>query len=358
MFKSLKCDDTADAPDAMVCRATLLRHNFLLMTKQFRTDGEVIGYSLGKMFDMSDLVLRGLDRVLDMLDGVQGLTNMCVIRGELINPPRVFRQRRLLQKKGDGGTATLKDVPRRWVALDFDSIAAPDDLDRRDLIACAKVAEQILPKEFHGRRAVIHATSSHMVKPGIRVRLWYWLDRPTFGYELKRWLGKRVSDHSVLNPVEPIYCAAPLFENPAMNPLKERLADMPGLPVVKVPAATTLAPKSHSGGANRAPVKVPDTDDIKDLVYAVASQTEGNRNNNLFRCACKVGTAVALGRMGMQQAFDVLVDAVLHSGLERQEAEATVSSGLQSGIHAVTAADPFEDAANTFTAEIPDAEVR
>ena len=131
MIKSLKCGDTAKAPDAMVCGATLLRHNFLLMTKQFRTDGEVIGYSLGKMFDMSDLVLRGLARVLDMLDGMQGLTNMCVIRGELINPPRVFRQRRLLQKKGDGGTATLKDVPRRWVALDFDSIAAPDDLDRR-----------------------------------------------------------------------------------------------------------------------------------------------------------------------------------------------------------------------------------
>jgi hypothetical protein len=358
MSETLVCDGATDAPDAMICGATLLRHNFLLMTKQFRADGEVIGYSLGKFFDMSTVVLRGLDRVYDMLDGMQDLTSMCIIRGELINPPRVFHQRRLLAKKGDGGISTLKDVARRWASFDFDSIAAPDDLDRRDLVACARVAAQLLPKEFHGCRAIVHATSSHMVKPGLRVRLWYWLDRPTFGYELKRWIGKRVSDHSVLNAIEPIYCAAPLFENPAMNPLKERLAELPGLPVVHVPAATTLAPKSRPG-ANRAPVKVPDIDDIRDLVYAVASQAEGNRNNNLFGCACKIGNAVALGRMEHQQAFDVLVDAALHSGLERQEAEATVSSGLQAGIHAITAAaDPFEDAANTFTAEIPDAEVR
>jgi hypothetical protein len=305
---------------------------------------------------MSALVLRGHDRVYDMLEGMQGQPNMCILRGELINPPRVFGAHRRLLEKKDGIAPTLKDVPRRWVALDFDSIDAPDGLDRHDLVACGKIAAQTLPKAFHGCRAIVHATSSHMIKPGIRIRLWYWLDRPTFGHELKRWLGKCVSDHSVLNAIEPIYCAAPLFEDPAMNPLKERLADMPGLPVVNVPAS--LAKKSQPGGANRPPVKVPDTDDIKDLVYAVASQTEGNRNNNLFGCACKIGNAVGLGRMELQQAFDVLVEAALHSGLERQEAEATVSSGLQAGVHAVTKADPFEDAANTFTAETPDAEVR
>jgi hypothetical protein len=84
----------ADASDT-VCGATLLRHNFLLLTKQFRSDHQVVGYSLGKTFDMSPLVLRGWE-------------------------------------KGDGVAPTLKDVPRRWVALDVDSIDVPDELDRHE----------------------------------------------------------------------------------------------------------------------------------------------------------------------------------------------------------------------------------
>jgi hypothetical protein len=36
---------------------------------------------------------------------------------------------------------------------------------------------------FHGARCIAQATASHGIKPGCRVRLWYWLDRPTTGGE-------------------------------------------------------------------------------------------------------------------------------------------------------------------------------
>jgi hypothetical protein len=69
MSETLIDAGASGASDAMICGATLLRHNFLLLTKQFRSDHQVVGYSLGKTFDMSALVLRGHDRHRPHLEG-------------------------------------------------------------------------------------------------------------------------------------------------------------------------------------------------------------------------------------------------------------------------------------------------
>ena len=68
-----------------------------------------------------------------------------------------------------------------------------------------------LPPEFQDVSCWWQFTSGAGIKPGIRMRLAYWLDRPLGGRDLKRWLPDKPVDQSVPNPVQPIYVGWPIF---------------------------------------------------------------------------------------------------------------------------------------------------
>ena len=119
--------------------------------------------------------------------------------------------RRLL--RGDplvGDAPTLREVPRRWLALDLDSVPLPPGLDPRDLAACARAVLPLLPAPFRRAAVVAAATASHGIKPGARLRLWFWCDRLLTCAECKRWLAGAPVDAAVFAPAQPIYCASPL----------------------------------------------------------------------------------------------------------------------------------------------------
>ena len=77
-------------------------------------------------------------------------------------------------------------------------------------------------------------TSGAGIKPG-GDRLFYWLDRPASGAELKRWLGDVPGLDKTLNDVTPNYVARPIFDGVA-DPVPVRLRLIPGeLDEVAVP---------------------------------------------------------------------------------------------------------------------------
>jgi hypothetical protein len=49
-------------------------------------------------------------------------------------------------------------------------------------------AIQQLPAEFQTVDCWYHFSSSMGIKAGIRVHLWFWLERPCSDYEMKAWL--------------------------------------------------------------------------------------------------------------------------------------------------------------------------
>jgi hypothetical protein len=65
-------------------------------------------------------------------------------------------------------------------------------------------------------------TSSAGIKPGIRLRLWYWLDRPVSDAECKRWLAEAPVDRALYSPAQVHYVAAPIFDDPADDPVPVR----------------------------------------------------------------------------------------------------------------------------------------
>ena len=152
--------------------------------------------------------LQSLSQVLTKLESS---TNKAVIRGEPLESgyspvPRT--------------KANFKSAPRHWCMLDIDDLDCPaDKTDPNTKIAYA--IEQ-LPKEFLQTNFYYHFSSSMGIKPGIRVHLWFWLDRPCSDEEMKAWLADAPVDLCLFNPVQLHLTANPLFIDGAVDPLPER----------------------------------------------------------------------------------------------------------------------------------------
>ena len=90
-----------------------------------------------------------------------------------------------MHQQGDRAP-TLVPAPRSWLAIDVDGVDPPPLTDPAcDLADAGEYVLGLLGLEACD--AAIQATSSCGVKPGIRLRLWLLLDRPTDDDELRRW---------------------------------------------------------------------------------------------------------------------------------------------------------------------------
>lgn len=224
------------------CALTVIRARGRRLAKTIAPAG-TRGYDGARIVDLITVPVHSLAHLGDRLRALSARPDCCILRGEPIGGERLHGVRRLSHddpKTGD--RATLREVSRRWVALDIDGVPLPHGIDPRDLSACAGVVLARLPAAFHGAAALVQATAGHGMKPGARLRLWCWLSRPTSGAELARWLRGSPVDASIFRTAQPIYTAAPVFAGGAADPLPERLVMMRGAATVAVPCAAALAP--------------------------------------------------------------------------------------------------------------------
>jgi hypothetical protein len=225
---------------------TILQSRGRRLCKTWSADGTVVGYDAVKTVDLHDEPVPNHAALESVLREKQPLRDCCVVRGGIADPQRTRGVRRLLHTDPlTGDQPTLVDAPRSWVALDMDGAPAPSGIDLRDLTACGAAARSILPDAFHGAACLVGATAGHSLKPGLRLRLWFFLARPLTGAEAQRWLrGRPACDPSTLRPAQVIYTASPLFIG-CPDPLPSRLAYLPGEETVQVPPPETLAPPKH-----------------------------------------------------------------------------------------------------------------
>jgi hypothetical protein len=159
----------------------------------------------------------------------------CVVRGRIAdtaNRARMLRRSKARLAKPATATtpaeaavaATLIEVPRRWVLFDLDGAPLPPGFDQfASPAATVALAIGQLPAAFHGAACWYQFTSSAGIKPGLRIRLGFWLDRPLGESELKGWLGQRPGlDRSVFRTSQPIYIAKPVLAGGASDPLEGR----------------------------------------------------------------------------------------------------------------------------------------
>jgi hypothetical protein len=249
-----------------------------------------------------------------------------VVRGEIANPGRVQRVRRLLHPDPKTGELpTLREAPRQWLAVDVEGVERPAAIAAADLVACAGEAIRRLPDAFHGGCCVVQASGSHGIKPDIRLRLWYWLSRPATSAELKRWLRGTPADPSIFGAAQVIYTAAPIFNHGICDHLPGRIIELPGRPLVGVPPPETLRPPPPSTTPAR---PILSQGSARADLYVRAALTHaasriigsGRRHPVILSEACGLARLVNAGLLGRSEMKAVLWQAAQQAGKD-DEAE-------------------------------------
>jgi hypothetical protein len=312
-----------------------------LLCKRIRP-GEIVPYDEVKIFDGWTYDVDGIDRLRELIENLIDAPRCAVVRGTLINGPQVKGVRRLKDPCLEtGDQPTIADVPRRWLALDLEDVPLPDDISATDIRACARAAIGYLPETFGGVRCVAQATAGHGIKPGIRLRLWFWLSRLTAAAELRVWLKDTPADPAVFRPAQLIYTAAPLFEG-LPDHLTCRLVMLPGAEEIEVPSEAALAPPP------RRPFKpLPEPNSLAGSRYAVAALKAAaarvttapvaQRHPTCMHQTRSLGRLVEAGLLARSDVERVMVSALEQAGKSRSEGERVVAWALA---HPSTAALP------------------
>lgn len=299
------CPDTDRASGDTV---TILRARGRRLSKLILTNGDVIGYDAARIVDLFEHPTANLDDLARLLRTLAERRDCCLVRAAIADPPRAQGVRRLLHADPETGEMpTLRPVARYWLGLDMDSVPAPHGLDPFDLAACGRAAVAVLPPAFHDAAALVAPTASHTLKPGLRLRLWFWLARPLTTAELKTWLRGVPVDHCVFAPVQPIYTARPLFIG-RDDPLRSMFAHLPG-GVVHPPSSEDLQPPpAPPPQAPRVPMDRP-ADAFARAVFEGAVrriQAASGRHPAIVREACNLFRLIGEGRVSEADACAVL----------------------------------------------------
>ena len=148
-------------------------------------------FAIGKDFNVTEEPvsdLQGLSKVLQRLenDPTQTIIKGSLAEGKTNPVPR---------NKG-----TFTATPRQWCMIDIDSLDWDGDI--YDQQAMLTHAIQQLPADFQSVDYWYHFSSSMGIKAGIRVHLWFWLDRPCSDDEMKAWLSGCPVDLRLFNPIQ------------------------------------------------------------------------------------------------------------------------------------------------------------
>ena len=315
---------------------TVLRSRHLRLAKRLRADGGVDGYDRAKHLDAFTMPVADLAGMLRLLHRLLPRPDCCIVRGELIRGKRAEGIRRLLYTcNKTGELPTFRDVPRQWLALDLDGVPMPDALAATDLAGCGAAAIAALPEAFHDAACIIQASASHGRSPGLRLRVWTWLSRPTWGAELKRWLADHPCDRSVFSAVQPIYSAAPTLAAGVTDPMLCRLHVLPGNPVVDVPASEALAPpprlivpqRSTAGAEAGASAYVRRA--MESGVQRILDAGEGNRHPTIVAETCRLARFVAGGHLTAGAVTEAVATAARQAGKDDDgEIAAAIAYGL------------------------------
>ena len=127
--------------------------------------------------------------------------------------------------------------------IDIDSLAWDGDINNQ--LAMLAHAIKQLPADFQSVDYWYHFSSSMGIKAGIRVHLWFWLERPCSDDEMKAWLSGCPVDLRLFNPTQIHLTANPRFIDGAVDPYPNRSGLFEaGSGVSTVPVPSDLATRT------------------------------------------------------------------------------------------------------------------
>jgi hypothetical protein len=175
-----------------------------------------------RFYDVEFREVDGIGNLSALLMNLEHEQYKCIVRGTL----RDRSQTQGILRRYAGFSDPFEGQECEWICIDIDDLDLPVDLpdvnDRPEQIAL--YASQQLPDEFQGVDFHWQFSNGMGVKPGIRIHLWFWLNRPISDQEAKIWCAGADADidMSMYDPVHIHYTAAPITEPPATDPVRVR----------------------------------------------------------------------------------------------------------------------------------------
>lgn len=302
------------------------------------------GYDAGKHFSFVERSVNGLGDLAGVLGEAAANPRAFALRGAPLPDTNPERCRRLLYQHEDGTAPTFREVPRRWAVIDFDDVPGPYRFDPRDGELAAIYCLTLLPGAWRRCSYWWGLSSSAGFKPGVRIKLAFWLDRAVLGAEIERHLKGCPIDASTLRAVQPIYVARPILEGVA-DPIKCRtglerdihnMVSLPELPAVAAAERSMHSPAGHryvSGSSQDVAERR-----LEALCRAVERAGVGGRHRCLIWAAARaVELDDALPREAIARG---LIAAAQRAGLDDHEADLArqVRNGFKIGIFGAEAA--------------------
>lgn len=190
-------------------------------------------YIAGTVFHYTSVPVTDIYSLFDVIVEASNDPTAFIIRGGLkngVDPSRPVN-RRWYDRPGD--PAHFEEVPRQWAMLDFDNVAANDNIDLIDdpESAVEGVIYDHLPGVYRDVSCVWQLSSgAGSTDPDgtLSAHLWFWLDRPWSNEELKLFHAAHAPsvDKTLFRTVQPHYIANPVFQKPFIDPLPRRIGLM------------------------------------------------------------------------------------------------------------------------------------
>jgi hypothetical protein len=286
-------------------------------------------------FNLREMPVNGLDDIGWLLDRLLDDYTRAAIFGAIIDPARADGVRKLSRRDFKNGyDATLRACAHRWAGFDMDDVERPDGVAAADLCACARFAIGTLPSAFHGVRCIVQATSGHGLKPGSRLRLWFWFSRPVTQSEIKVWLRGCPIDRATCRTVQPVYTARPIFTDGGADHLPYRLAWVNGRGFVDVPHPDLLKPPPRPPAPPPGSVTAATESDAQTFVLAslarLAAARDGRRHDARWNEARLLGGIAAEADLDDETIIQWMVDALPPQANYESEVE-TIREGIEAG---------------------------
>ena len=173
-------------------------------------DLEPLPFQTSKHCIAGELEQHDLSSLIGVLQSLEGEPTKTEIHGKVSSDASEIISR---------DKETILASPKSWCMIDIDGLFwdGPNDHE-----AMLNHAISHLPAEFQNTDCYYHFSSSMGIKEGIRVHLWYWLDRPCSDDEMKVWLSGTAADPRMFSPTQIHLTASPRFVEGAVDPVAKR----------------------------------------------------------------------------------------------------------------------------------------
>ncbi len=168
-------------------------------------------FNPGKYFSIHESPVCDLETLIGILKSLEQEPNKTIIRGT----PK-SKETSHIQRSKDNFSPTS----RSWCMIDIDSLAWNGDMQDHQAMLVFAISQ--LPPEFQKTDCWFQFSSSMAIKEGIRLHLWYWLERPCSDDEMKAWLSGCPVDMRLFNPIQIHLTANPCFIEDAVDPYPNR----------------------------------------------------------------------------------------------------------------------------------------